>query len=300
MPIIESQYELAYIIPLIGEMIDKFISDHLIYIFNKDEDGKFNLLWPAFYDGKSIDPVLEKIGNNPEYFVTDDKTIGVFPLVAENKIIGAIVADGKCNKLSETDINYLNQLTSQASITIDKANAYAEILKHASMDALTGLINRRQFEVRLRQEISVAKRKSQPLCCMMIDIDYFKKINDAYGHPAGDFILKEFAKIITEQIRDYDFAARYGGEEFCILLPATTLEETLIVAERLRKKVEEAEFDLTQFEIPGVRKISITISIGISQFSLDKDDPETLYNTADKALYKAKKSGRNQIVVFEN
>lgn len=295
--IIEVQYELAYIIPLIGEMIDKFISDHLVYVFNKNESGKFELLWPSSCDEVRLEPILDHLNKKPKVYISEDRSIGVFPLIAEGKTTGAIIADGKFNKLTESEIDYLEQLTAQASITIDKANTYAEILKHASMDALTGLNNRRQFELRLKQETAVAKRKKQPLCCMMLDVDYFKKINDTYGHAVGDYALKELAKIITDTLREYDFAARYGGEEFCILLPSTTIKEAQLVASRLKDKVENAVYDVSSFELCGVKNISITVSIGISEFSASNADPNNLYQLADKALYQAKNSGRNQIVL---
>lgn len=210
--------------------------------------------------------------------------------------MGVIVADGKMNKLSDIEINYLEQLASQAAITIDKANSYAEILKHASMDALTGLNNRRQFDIRLRQEVSASKRKDTPLCCMMIDIDFFKQINDTYGHPVGDHILKEFAQLLKAEIREYDFASRYGGEEFCILLPDTDLDEAAAVAQRLREVVEK-EYNISESEAP--KMVSITISIGLSKFEPDTQNPYELYKIADQALYKAKTTGRNKVVVKE-
>lgn len=294
--ILENQYELSYIIPMIGEIIDKFSSEHLIYIFEKQNDN-LKLLWPTQYDGERILPVLNSMNETKQFAQSKDSVIAAYPIYFDNELKGAIVADGKHVKLSKKEAEYLLQLSKQASITIDKANTYAEIQKHAALDALTGLYNRRSLELKLKQEISVAKRKNTPLCCMMLDIDYFKNINDTYGHSAGDLILKEFAKKITEEIREYDFAVRYGGEEFCIILPSASLEEAKTVAQRLQNRFNTETFDVSK----GTAKyppISITASIGLAEFKQSYTEEE-FYNNADKALYGAKQSGRNKIVIFD-
>jgi len=125
----------------------------------------------------------------------------------------------------------------------------------------------------------------------MLDIDFFKSINDTHGHAIGDKVLKTMANIIKKQLREYDIASRYGGEEFCILLPQTKIEEASIVAQRLRAAVES-----TQINIDEDKNINITISIGLSQLR-EKDKAEDLYKRADKALYDAKNRGRNRVVV---
>lgn len=286
--IIETQYELNYIIPLIGEMIDKFVSNHLIYIFIK-EGSEFKLFWPTACRDKRIYDLISQM--NSEYIISEDRKRGVFPLVAGKEIVGCIAAHSTIDKLSPKEIEYILQLTKQASITIERANVYAEVLKHATLDALTGLNNRRQFEVRLKQEYASATRQKHPLCAIMTDIDFFKKINDTYGHAMGDKVLKSVAHIIKEQLREYDIPSRYGGEEFCILLPQTKIEEANIVAQRLRMAVEKNIVDENQ-------KISVTISIGLSQLQ-EGDTAEDLYKHADKALYEAKERGRNRVIVYE-
>ena len=161
------------------------------------------------------------------------------------------------------------------------------------MDALTGLNNRRQFEIRLGEQYAASNRQNTPLCAIMIDIDYFKKSNDTYGHAIGDKVLKTVASIIKEHLREYDIPSRYGGEEFCILLPHTTIQEAQIVAERLRSAVES-----TKIELDSKQSINLTISLGLSELDI-KDMPEDLYMKADSALYKAKESGRNKVVVYK-
>ena len=189
--IIETQYETGYIVPIIGEMIDKFVSDHLVYIFI---DGK--LVWPSACKDDKIFELIKCLNNNSEYILTPDKKIGLFPLISENKLLGCIVTKGTDNVLSEKEIEYLEQLSKQAATTINRANVYAEILKHATLDALTGFYNRRQLEERIKQEVSGAKRQNRNLCAIMIDIDYFKNVNDTYGHATGDLVLKTVSRTI--------------------------------------------------------------------------------------------------------
>jgi len=296
--IIENQYEFAYIVPLIGEMIDRFVMEHLIYVFIKDEKKKFRLVWPASCQDKNIPELLTKLKKKNQYILSDNKKIGAFPLNGEKGIMGAIVAYSNVEKLMQNEIDYIFELSKQSSITIQKAEMYAQVLQHAALDALTGLNNRRQFETRLKQETANAKRRDTNLCCIMIDVDYFKKINDTHGHIAGDCILKQLAQLITNELREYDIASRYGGEEFCILLPATTLEEAAYVAQRLRKATEIYNFDVTEAKLHGIDTLHITISIGVSIFDSKTDDGVDLYKKADEALYNAKKAGRNRVVIY--
>lgn len=291
--IIETQYETNYIIPIIGEMIDKFVSDHLVYIFVNNE-----LLWPSACKDEKIFELIKCLNNKSEYILTPDKKIGLFPMISENKLLGCIVTKSTDNILSEKEIEYLEQLSSQAATTLNRANVYAEILKHATLDALTGFYNRRQLEERVKQEVSSAKRQKRNLCAIMTDIDFFKSVNDTYGHAAGDLVLKTVSREIKSQLRDYDVAGRYGGEEFIILLPFTNLEEAKMVAERLRKAVETKKIDISKIH-PDKKDISVTISLGVAQFN-NKEYEKVLIRNADKALYKAKESGRNKVVLYED
>ena len=294
--IIESQYELSYIIPLIGEMIDRFISSHLIYIFIRKEE-KFKLVWPNACKDEQVYELLNKLTVKTDYLLSENRKIGVFPILSEeNSMLGAIVAYSNIDKLLQKDIDYLEQLTRQSGMTIHRANVYAEVLKYATLDALTGLNNRRQMETRLRQEISNSTRNKLPLCCMMIDVDYFKKVNDTYGHAAGDCVLKAVSEIIKTEIRDYDIACRYGGEEFFIILPQSNINEASSVANRLRKVIEETKIDIKDIGITGIPYLKITISIGVCEFN-EEMSPDTFIQNADKALYEAKETGRNRVIV---
>jgi diguanylate cyclase (GGDEF)-like protein len=292
--LIETQYELNYIVPLIGEMLDRFISDHLIYVFLKQDD-KFNLVWPKACNDERVFEVLNELDADFGYILTNDDKIGAFPLLSDDEITGCIVARSMIEKLSKRDIDYLEQLTRQAAATINRANTYSTILQYATLDALTNLNNRRQFETRLNQEIAITKRQNNPLCAMMIDIDFFKKVNDTYGHAAGDEVLRHVATIIKEQLRESDIPSRYGGEEFAILLPYTHIQEAQIVGERLRKAVEDADFEINQ-DTEDKKSIKVTISMGLAEYNKEETG-ECLFERADKALYNAKKNGRNKVEI---
>lgn len=288
--IIETQYELNYIVPLIGEMLDRFISDHLIYVFLKQE-GEFKLVWPKACKDERIYEALKQLTTETAYVLTNDDKIGAFPLTSEEgEITGCIVARSTLDKLSKRDISYLEQLTRQSAITINRANVYSKVLQYATLDALTNLNNRRQFEVRLKQEIATTKRQKNPLCAMMIDIDFFKKVNDTYGHASGDTVLRTVASIIKQHLRESDIPSRYGGEEFAVLLPYTHIDEAQIVGERLRKAVEATPVTIDK------KTINVTISMGLAEFNTEETGEE-LFERADKALYAAKENGRNRVCI---
>jgi len=156
-------------------------------------------------------------------------------------------------------------------------------------DGLTGIFNRRYFEAKLIEEFDRHIRYNRPLSLIMIDIDHFKTINDTHGHQAGDFILKKLATLIDERIRTIDIVSRYGGEEFCCLLPETTIDSAMALAEFLRIGVETEIFQFKD------KRLRITISQGVSEINSDVDSPEALLKLADDALYISKRMGRNKI-----
>ena len=191
----------------------------------------------------------------------------------------------------------MEQLTRQSAITINRANSYSKILQYATIDALTNLNNRRQFEHRLGQEIASAKRQNNPLCAMMIDIDFFKKVNDTYGHASGDAVLRGVASVIKSALRESDIPSRYGGEEFAVLLPFTHIDEAKVVGERLRKAVEASPIPIN-IDDSDIKSIGVTISMGLAEFT-PEETGEELFERADKALYNAKESGRNRVCIEE-
>jgi len=168
-----------------------------------------------------------------------------------------------------------------------------QLLEMANRDGLTGLYNHRFFQETLSKDFPRAVRYKESLSYMMFDIDHFKKFNDTYGHQTGDVVLKTLGSLITELIRDSDLAARYGGEEFSVILYHTVKEDAFIIAERIRKTVEEYAFKSDDLVL------NVTISIGVvSHDHPDVQDAKTFIECADKALYKAKEEGRNRVVVY--
>jgi len=205
-------------------------------------------------------------------------------------------------RLSLINLNYdqMNKQLIQAKVHLENLTKELEQKNRtldnlANIDGLTGLFNHRYFQNILDQEIKRAERHSTYLSLVLIDIDHFKKVNDTYGHQVGDFILAEFSKTIQKNIRQYDIIARYGGEEFVVILPETTTEDALLVAEKLRAVIEKTDFQDSR------ETYRITASFGQSGCSPAVEDnfhKNTLINQADQALYEAKEKGRNKVVGY--
>ncbi|MBL8196727.1 MAG: diguanylate cyclase [Blastocatellia bacterium] len=168
-----------------------------------------------------------------------------------------------------------------------------KLYQQATRDPLTGLSNRNYFRNELKKFVSLSARYNRALSVIMLDIDFFKKINDTYGHDVGDNVLKSVAEILMRHVRTHDVAARFGGEEFVMLLPETSLGGAVVVAERIRTAVENVDFNSA-----GCRH-NVTISIGVAEYLGDGTDVEEVIKKADEALYKAKSSGRNRVCMSE-
>ena len=162
--------------------------------------------------------------------------------------------------------------------------------RFATEDNLTGLNNRRWFDEALGGIITACKTEGLPFSLVMLDVDYFKRFNDKYGHPAGDKVLQKIARVVKANMRPHDMAARYGGEEFVVLLPKTGMAEGVSVAERLRLAVAKAEFQ----DEAGRPLPMVTISLGVAEMASGVT-PEDLVKNADEALYRAKNGGRNRV-----
>ena len=165
----------------------------------------------------------------------------------------------------------------------------------ASRDSLTQCWNRRMIDELFDSTLAEARRKGSALCVMMVDIDHFKAINDTYGHAIGDIALQHMVAILNQNLREYDQVGRYGGEEFIVVLPTTDRDSAWGIAERVRSAVEYQPSVLSDG-----REISMTVSIGLAMFEPKRDpDRRSLMERADQALYKAKRSGRNRIIVAD-
>jgi len=211
------------------------------------------------------------------------------PLLFEENLLGILWVWGK--GITKADLPIMSIFAKQIGISLERARLFQEVQNLALIDPLTGLQNRRSLFELGRIEFSRAQRMNRPFCCMMLDLDHFKQINDNYGHPMGDQVLQEFAKRCKNSVREIDLIGRYGGEELLIFLPETDSETAMQVAERLRASIEETSMEVSS------KEVNVTVSIGVSRKDENTLQLETLIARADQALYIAKHKGRNRIVI---
>ncbi len=212
----------------------------------------------------------------------------IAPLEARENVVGVVCLNnenGK-NRFTSEHLRLLEALSNQIAIAVENARIYELTQRKSVTDQLTELYNHAYFWERLNEEIERAKRHSHHLSLIMIDIDDFKKYNDLFGHLKGDDSLRTLSQILKTQIRKSDIAARYGGEEFAIILPETSMKKAFVLAERVRKAVEENK---DKFLSP------LTISLGVATFPTSAQDAKSLLQQSDFALYDAKKSGKNKV-----
>ncbi|UTI64756.1 diguanylate cyclase [Paraconexibacter antarcticus] len=184
-------------------------------------------------------------------------------------------------------------LAGQASVSIENVGLHERVERQAVTDELTGLANRRRFQQVLSGEVERSRRFGQPVGLVMLDIDNFKKVNDTYGHPAGDLVLREVARVVREASREIDEPARYGGEEMAVILPGTDVEGAFQLAERIREDIAELRLPIRTAEDEPLR---VTASFGVATHPHSAADPRSLIAGADAALYEAKHSGKNRTV----
>jgi len=215
------------------------------------------------------------------------------PIQMADKVIGFINLGAKePGFFSEKSAEWLQAFANHAALAIENASLFERLEFLAIKDGLTGLNNQRHFEEIANREIQRSIRYHKPLSLIMMDIDHFKLVNDQYGHQAGDQALQLLAKIFTDTLRKMDIISRYGGEEFTILLPETSLESALQVAERLREAIASTPLALAEGEV------HLTCSMGVADLQTCPSGLKELINCADQALYIAKRAGRNQIKSF--
>jgi diguanylate cyclase (GGDEF)-like protein len=215
------------------------------------------------------------------------------PMFYEANFTGLLVLlSDKKGFLDTFQVELLKVMCNHASTSIANAKLHSEIEKMATTDGLTGLLNHRLFQEKLSGEFKRLNRLSDPLSLLLADIDHFKKVNDTYGHPAGDLVLRGVSAVIRETIRDIDIPARYGGEEFAVILPGTDAEGAQKMAERLRRAVMAKTFTADG------KSLKVTVSIGIATSPENAETKEGLIEKADQALYEAKHNGRNMAVVW--
>lgn len=225
--------------------------------------------------------ILKEIGVTPQI-----EPLRV-PLVFEKNLLGMLWVWG--NEIRPADLPIISIFAKQVATSLERARLFQEVQSLALTDPLTGLHNRRNIFELGRVEFSRAYRMNHPMCCMMLDLDHFKKINDDHGHQAGDHVLQEFANRCKRSVREMDMVGRYGGEELIIIMPETELTAAVVVAERLRKCVADTPI------LASGREISLTVSIGVAQKDENTNQVETLVARADQAMYIAKHKGRNRV-----
>lgn len=231
------------------------------------------------------------------------RSILVMPIIFEKKVIGTLFlrTSRTLHEFTEEEIRLLRTISDAAANTLYNAFLFAQVEdektrleKLAITDYLTGIYNIRYFYHRIIEEFSRSERYALPISCLMLDIDFFKKINDTYGHKTGDAVLKEFAQLLKRHTRKSDVLARYGGEEFIVMLPQTSVKGARAEAERIRSAVKGHKFRSLKHHT------GITVSIGISASPNARiKTHDDLISAADDALYEAKKSGRDRFIVFD-
>ncbi len=222
----------------------------------------------------------------------------VVPIELENNYWGAIKGYSSDPKelFNDYDLRLLSIFVSLISLILNNAQMFKKVESLAVTDGLTGLYTRSFFIERLQEEIERARINNIPITVAMIDIDFFKKVNDTYGHLAGDAFLKSLSNILRRRFRAVDVLSRYGGEEFAVLMYHTTIDESYKILEEVRKMVEEEKFfmPIESYHPIQIRK---TISIGIAQLTTEQN-PDEIIKKADKALYMSKENGRNRTSVY--
>lgn len=227
--------------------------------------------------------------------ISDTKTFLGIPIISESDVLGILaIASKEPDAISSFQDHLLKIVANQTAMCMTNARLHKEVGRLAVTDGLTGLYNHKHFQERLDEEFQRIERIPQSLSLMLIDIDHFKKINDVYGHPAGDTILAALATILRRVLRGIDILARYGGEEFAAVLINTETGGAKKMAERLRSAVINNPFFINE------NRLTTTLSIGVATYPHDAVTKEELIDKADKALYHAKENGRNQVCAWKD
>ncbi|ABB13740.1 GGDEF domain protein [Carboxydothermus hydrogenoformans Z-2901] len=222
-------------------------------------------------------------------------SIAVVPLQNRRDVFGyLVIVAPKGQNYSHSQLRRLENISGQVALAVYNGYLYLRLKELAQKDELTGLYNRRYFLERLNEEHLRSRRHKLNYTIVLLDIDYFKKINDTYGHDCGDLVLNDFGRFLKDTLRRTDLSARYGGEEFVVLLPQTGKKEAYLLAERLREKVKERVL------IFQGQKVKYTVSMGLAAYPEDAEEYRELLSLADKALYQAKNRGRDKVVMVNN
>ncbi len=248
-----------------------------VIILDLELKGKSGMEWLLEIRDRDIAPVVIITGHGDEQVAVEAMKSGAYDYIPQ----AYLTYDQMCKSLVNAREKW--------NLLKEKERLQEELAHMAMYDALTDILSRRALLEQVEVERQRTRRYNRDLSLLMIDIDLFKKVNDTYGHLAGDVVLKEVAQTLKKQTRRSDYVGRYGGEEFLIILPETSLNKALILAEKLRKRVAELIITANDHVLKG-----ITVSIGTATY---ENDPsvDTFISRSDKWLYAAKKNGRNQV-----
>ncbi|HUQ49924.1 MAG TPA: diguanylate cyclase [Terriglobales bacterium] len=294
-------------------ILERFTADHVALLLLKDgqlflrahrgnltptlETGEFipagtGITSSALQTGKTV--IQNDVSNVPEYvcgFKETQSEICV-PLIFFGEKLGVLVLDSKTpNTFLESDVTPLESVADICAAAIQNAHHFESAKQLAYLDGLTGIFNRRFFEMRITEEMERAHRYNSSLTVIMMDIDNFKKLNDEFGHLLGDEVLRQVSAVLQQQLRKGDVVCRYGGEEFAILLPQSNAENAMEVAEKLRRTIEGWIF-------PGVPR-RVTVSAGTAHYPEFGTTRDEIVAAADAAMYAAKQAGRNCVISAE-
>ena len=280
----ENELDAQLFLPLIGspDLEQRWI-EYLLQIsrrFNQRKIKSYQLIRLA-----------HKVGDD---FLEPETVYSILiPLKIAKDVFGALVVLPVCfPNLGRDQVQILHTAASHLGLAIRNALRYSKVRIEADHDGLTGIFNRRAFDIKLKLELKRHQRNGQTLSLLMLDLDHFKKINDTYGHLAGDMVLQRTGRLLRNTVRETDCVARYGGEEFVFLLPETGEKEAWLLAQRLRQKIQKMNFSFQG------NKFNVTASIGVASLKPDPLTPaEVLIDQADEALYLAKNSGRNMVCI---
>lgn len=274
-------------------------------VYGISSDGENTEKNDTFSLNKYEQGVISKVKNNQHVFIYEKNklsSVGTFPgnietlvavpLIAEKQTVAVVIFEN----IQLNSIEKINFIMLQFSMEVKKTQLYEKVKELSKIDSLTQLYLRRHFMNLLDNEMDRGYRQNQYISFLMLDVDYFKRYNDEYGHLIGDLVLKKIAGILKDRSREIDLLCRYGGDEFALVLPRTTIQDAYSVAERLRRAVSEYLFQVAK------EQFQVTVSIGVSACN-PKDMrldgiKETLIDYADKALYKAKSLGRNKVILW--
>jgi diguanylate cyclase (GGDEF)-like protein len=258
------------------------------YLF---DHRRFDL--PAELDAKLNVPAVEREWNEGQWHPEDMLTV---PLVEKNgNLLGIISLDESANGLlpDRAHIEALEFFADQCATAVVHARRFEAVQAEAQTDPLTGLANRRALEDVIEMSVSRYEHFGEPATILFVDIDHFKEVNDSFGHAVGDTVLQRVGTALRERLRRGDLLARYGGEEFVALLPDSTLESGALLAESLRARIESLDLHDLCGDIP------IRVSIGVTTIGPGRLDADSLLASADAAMYRAKREGRNRVVTAD-